>query len=72
MARSLQLGSSGFLFCGSLKKLSERKCFSQEDEMKAKVQQWEQTLSPSFFFVETKLAYHRNNFLSHSGDYKEK
>jgi hypothetical protein len=22
--------------------------------------------------VETKLAYHRNNFLSHSGDYKEK
>jgi hypothetical protein len=66
---NLDLASNNFHLTGPLKENSEGERF-QHDEVKAEVHQWEQTLSPDFFYTGIKwVVYDRDNRSNHAGYY---
>jgi hypothetical protein len=70
---SSDLAPSNFHFCGPLKRYLKWKNFYHDDEMKAKVCQCVQMLSPHFFSIGIKcVVYHRDKCLSWPGDYVQK
>jgi hypothetical protein len=56
-----------------LKKHSEEKCLQCDNEVKAKVHEWMQTLSPDFFSTGTEqLVYCWDKYLNLTSDYVDK